>query len=287
MTLLPTEHQSIPQLIRNICRVWAKSFLSIFPIMILMCIAVAILGFLSAYPTLHLQSAFQPLTNISTIFIYIAISIIIFICYGAMYYRIYTIIYDKSATFWSALLIGIKKVIYVLLAIFITLIVLALIVLAICAPFFIALHVMTLQLPNFWPFQQILAGPRVEILTLITILIAYYFAAVLLLFYVALIIVDNLDPINAFSRSCYLVWGHWWHAASIVGILYFVFPPILFLLQWYIAYHLASPHLSPLNTWILATSLQNIVSIFYVPFYVSAVLVMLHDLKIRKHVAVP
>lgn len=287
MTLLPTEPQSIPQLIRNICHVWIKSFLPVLPLIILMCAAIATVSFLSAYPTFHLQTTLLPFTKISIFIINILISIFIFVFYGAIYYRIYNIIYNRPASFWSALLIGIKKVFYVLIAIFVTLIVLAFIVLAICAPFFIALHFMTVQLPNIWPFQQILAGPRVEILALITIFITYFFAAVLLLFYFALIIVDNLNPITAFSRSCYLVWGHWWHAASIVGILYFVFPPILFLLQWYFVYYLASPHLSPLNTWIYAISIQNIVSIFYVPLYVCAVLVMLHDLKIRKHVVVP
>ncbi len=287
MFLLPSEPQSIFQLIRNIYHVFIKSFISVLPLMILMCIAITILSFFANSATFHLQSGIFNLSNKSIVIFDLICFFVVFIIYGAIYFRTYNIIYDRPASFWSALYIGIKKVIPVLIAAIITLFVLALIVLAICVPFFIALHFMTMNLPTIWPFQQILAGPRIEIFALITIVLAYFFAAVLLLFYFALIVVDNLNPFVAFTRSCYLVWGHWWHAASIVGILYFIFPPLLFLLQWYFVYYLPAPHLTALNTWIAAISVQNLVSLFYVPIYISAVLVMLHDLKIRKHVAVP
>ena len=189
----------------------------------------------------------------------------------------------KQDSLIYALYVGIKKFIFLIIATFVTVFVLALLVIAISIPFFIIFYLLSYSLPDIWPLHQIMLKPRLELLALVTAVCAYIYAAVLLMFYFPLIIVDNLNPFIAFSKSIYLVWGNWWRTAIIIGVMYAIIPMCLYFIEWYVVYHLAANYLSALNKWILSDFLQSLISIFYVPLFVSAVLVVMHDLKIRKH----
>ncbi len=277
MNLLPSEPQTISQNIYDTFRVWSKSFFATLPFMIFLCIAVSFTSFFATY--IPSKISLKLLWLICACFI-----IILYVIYAAIYHRIYSIIYNKKDSLIYAFYVGIKKFIFLIIATFVTLFVLALLVIAISIPFFIIFYLLSYHMPDIWPLHQMLLKPRLELLASVTAVFAYIYAAVLLMFYFPLIIVDNLNPFVAFSKSVYLVWGNWWRTAIIIGVMYAIIPICLYLIEWYLVYHLGANYLSTLQQWILSDILQNIISIFYVPLFVSAVLVVLHDLKIRKHV---
>ncbi len=281
MNLLPSQPQSITQNIYDTFKVWWKSLLITLPFMIFMCIAVTYTSYYVTYIP-STPTANSVISNKSLWIICISFILILYILYAAIFHRINSIIYDKHDSLFSALGVGIKKVFFLLIATFITLTILAMIVLFISLPFIIIFHLISNNLPQVWPLPQLVLKPRIQIFALITVVVAYAYAAVLLLFYFPLIIVDNLGPFTAFSKSCYLVFGNWWRTAIIIGIMYFIIPLFLYIIQWFLAYHLDAPYLSALHQWMLSIFSQNLISIFYVPLFVSAVLVVMHDLKIRK-----
>ena len=282
MGLLPSVPQTITQNIYDTVKVWCKSFFVTLPLMIIMCSAVTITSFYTTYaqtaPHTNIVLSNKLLCVLCACFI-----LIIYILYAAIFHRINSVIYNKNDSLFISIYIGIKKFIFLLIASIITIIALALIVLVIALPFLLLFHLAASNLPNIWPFHQPILQQRVQLFALVTIVFAYVYAAVLLLFYFPLIIIDNLNPVSAFTKSCYLVWGNWWRTAIIIGMMYFILPLFLYIIQWYFAYHLAAPYISYLHQWMISSFLQSLISIFYVPLFVSGVLVVMHDLKIRKY----
>jgi len=180
------------------------------------------------------------------------------------------------------LLIGIRKIILILIAILITYLVIGTVIILFSTPFITAMYHYVSNHHEIVYSKILIANiPLLILIDIIVISIPYLFLAVLLILYIPLIVVDNLGIGSAFHRSWSLVWGNWWRTAIILGIANLIVPLLFPWLELQFAHFLTFCHIIITNTWFYHGIVQGVVSLFYVPFYCSLLLVQLHDLKIR------
>lgn len=281
MFTLPTHPQSIREIIHNSFATWRASFLPTLPLAIALCVVVAVLSFFLARPFPN-QLIMAKIISYN-IPVLILAGLIVFWLYAALYHLTHTNIHHRNAKILDSLIVGLKRLFYIIVGIFIFTLFLGIFTLIVSTPFIIITQKIIL-LQSAHPSISMIAMKMGSIvyLDLLIMTAVYVFFTVLLLFYLPLIVVMNLNPFSAFGESFVLVWGNWWRTALITGLLYMVVPTILVSFGWFIAYGLGLHFLSMQHAVILHCLLQGIISGLYVPFYCAVILVQLHDLMLRR-----
>ncbi|MBS0286787.1 MAG: hypothetical protein JSR17_05785 [Proteobacteria bacterium] len=111
--------------------------------------------------------------------------------------------------------------------------------------------------------------------------------AISLMFSFILVITDNQNVFQTLTLSHRLVWGQWWHVASVICIPLLL--NIIFSLTLLLGFILVSTKLSlKIPDLTLGAMLINItVQSLFIPLIFSMVLVLLHDLRRRAFLKLP
>lgn len=121
----------------------------------------------------------------------------------------------------------------------------------------------------------LIALPVISILSWIGLVLFFapgIFIAVMLVFTAPLILLDDHSIVDAFRYSCFLVWKSWWRTFSII-----VIPMILSIL--------VSPYSYTATVSLTKVSLSVIEMALINPLFLSLMLTMYYDAKLRHHVA--
>lgn len=116
---------------------------------------------------------------------------------------------------------------------------------------------------------------------LITLLVIF-----LLFFAFPIVILEKLGVFKSYEKSIKLVWGNWWRIFGIILIVYIILVAVLFVL--FIVPIIGFVMLSsakafpPFGTLIFYITLYAIAQILAIPLYLSTILTVLNDLKLRK-----
>lgn len=100
--------------------------------------------------------------------------------------------------------------------------------------------------------------------------------------YQPLIVIYNKGPLEAFRDSCRLVWGNWWRTLVVLALSFGFFFIFIFLIEiatwdlWRI--ELASGGHIPMSYNLV----RIILNAFYYPLFISVLLVLMHDLELRR-----
>lgn len=280
MKALPTQPEKIHIVFANGIKTWWSDIIPTFPLSLAFGILVALESYFLARPAPYSLTSQAPW---QMLLLYIVLGLGLFVLYIAFYHYIQHRLNLQVESDINALKAGVKKLFYVLMALFIYFCTMTIIMLFISTPFFLIIHHLTMTAdPHQFILSMYVRIPFLVLIDMLIIAIPYVYFAIMLLFYIPLIIVDHLDPVAAFKRSCSLVWGNWWRTLVVSGTIFFILPFLLIMLDWVVSYQFATAYLTLKQTWLLHSILQGIIAVFYMPFCVTIMLVQLHDLKIRK-----
>jgi len=102
-----------------------------------------------------------------------------------------------------------------------------------------------------------------------------------------LIIIENQSVLNTLQKSHLLVWGKWWHSAGVIGILFLLV--IVCMLAIFTVFGGLSIYQgwefgneAPSITVLVFHFLNALLEAFLLPLSLSTMLVLIHDLRIRK-----
>lgn len=277
-TLLPSHPSSYRHLIKRSLRLYRISFKSI----ILLSFLLSLTAFIPRLFSYVIgQDIFLNLSPFSPYRLWlIAIEIICLIFFIGIIWRMHCFIINKHEPLAEDLIIGLKKVWYVLIAAILQ----SGIVFAVTVILFGLQIVMQTNGLLFHPdWFSILLTLSVFIGQLILIL---YFST-LFIFLVPLITIENKGILSALKRSAFLVWNHWWRVFSVQITpwltLFFLLALIRFVLR--IDIHIYFVGQGAYSLWI--SLFQLIIFAFYVPWVAALLLVQLKDLELRKHLVTP
>ncbi len=240
------QYATQPQPIGKVLDHGFKLFTLTYTRVIAFSLAAAIISYL---PNLFIPGLSSPDLNVllqamrNYWWLFLVTIIISMVFYNAMYYRIHYAVQDPDKDFANALATGIKKALPVFLA-------------------------------------SILFGLAIG-LGLIALIVPGIILSLSLLFYQALIIIDNEGITSALKTSHRLVQGNWWRTATVFSI------PLLVIIVVYVilgfVFGLSYTFMENQETALDfgAELLSVLISALLSPLFVAIALVQLNDLKLR------
>lgn len=246
MFQLPKEPQSPITIVLNSCRLWKNN---VRKLLLLAFISVVFGTFPSfvvqefniAHPVL---AAHHLQSFILDNFVSFSLFIVVtFYLFATLLYRTHMLINDLEGGIGKALWVALKRIPYLVIALVLYAIVVS-------------------------------AGMALLVIPGIGLMI-------LLSMYFVLIVVDNKTPITAFKESWLLVTEEWVHTfitlLLILAILFVFVIPV----DWFAEELWTITHPSGGNIWIGHHLLRMAIGLLFYPFFCSALLVLLNDLKVR------
>lgn len=125
-------------------------------------------------------------------------------------------------------------------------------------------------------------------LGLVVLVIPGIFLSVALFFYSILMLADNESMIASLKKSYRLVYGNWWRSVALLSIPVFIFGAIFVLVGLIMGLYISTmPETAMMgDEWKMLELVSNvinaIISAFLSPLFYAFLLVILHDLKLRK-----
>jgi hypothetical protein len=250
MQILPQQPRSIAKILDASFSLFAASFTRIIGIGMLIAAMYTVLTLLSVDFTADLQPGADPEAMQGELFAKLpafigaiaAVSLLSFIFYGAIIYRIDNLARQREDTFGTALAVGLRKFPAMLLAVIL---------------YTLAVAAGTL----------LLVVPGVALM-------------VSLSFYPLFIVVEDLGGYAALKASHRLVWGHWWRTLSVYmapGILMLILYAALALVTYPL-----SGEADQSGSISAGDVLTNLLSGLAMPYFYALAYVLYHDLKLRK-----
>lgn len=264
MWQLPSQPFGIGRALINSFKLWGVSLGRLLPFSLLFLIWTVLPAFFVEVSPRDIGfyiSMFQRVDPVIAVLLFAAIFIIFYgilsIFYGALCFRLQQFITGQTASFSSALNVGLKKMPALLLAMIMVL---------------VTLGVGT-------------------VLLVIPVLFFY----MVLQFCFPLLVIEDISPWAAYKKCFHLVWGSWWYVAIVSLIIAFffmvmmglVFSGLEIMLGEPISYDVLVGALqTPLSTrtfheFLSMTVTEIVVGSLLFPLLVSMLFVLLHNLRLR------
>lgn len=215
-------------------QLWRKSFSRVWPLLILWVLVL----FLPIFFVENEYFTLWPLLGYLGAYLLITLFF-----YAAVYHRLYFVLLNKKGGFFEALLFGLKKLPFLIIALIIS-------------TFLICLGLGIFVFPGLY-------------------------LVVVFWFYFPLILFGNLGPFAAFSHSFELIKGYWWKTLIVVGLPALVFYLIAALINYFsfgFETQLPFPPVNP-KRWFLDSLTKMIFGIIYTPFFAATVVIHWQNLK--------
>lgn len=274
-TILPSHPSSYGQLIKQSFRLYRISFKHIIVLSLLLSIAAFIPRFLSF---LIGQDIFLNLSPFSPYRLwFIAVDIISLIFFIGILWRMHCFIHNRHEPIAEDLLVGLKKVAYVIIAAFLQ----SAIVFAVTIIIFglqILLQTHHLLFSSEWTSIALTGVVFIGQLALILYL------TTLFIFLIPLITIENKGILTSLERSALLGWNHWWRIFSVQITPWLCFFFLLAIIRFVLGADIHIYFFEQGHHSLWSSLLQLILFALFIPWVAALLLVQLKDLELRKHI---
>lgn len=273
-TLLSTQPSSYKEMIKASLRLYRASFAKVifisFPLSLIIFIPRLISDVIG-------QDLFLNLPALSPYRLWLVpihlISIIFFI---GIIWRMNCVIRGMHEPLIEDFSIGLRKVIYVLIATLIQ----STIVFAVAIALFGLLFVLK---QYFLVFHYDLFSMLLTCTLLLAQIILIIYVYTLFIFLVPIIAVENKGIFISLERSASLVWNHWWRVFSVQFTPWLAYLFLLFILRFTLGLDIHIYFLQPSPYTLGATFLHLIIFAIFIPWVAAIMLIQLKDLELRKN----
>lgn len=243
----------------------------------------AVVIFTPRLMSIFLNQPIQSILNISLSHPYQLLLIVIYLAslwfFAAIYWRIHCVAINRHESFVEDFKTAAKKILYLVGAAFIIFLITYLLTWMIILCHWVLIYFSV-------PQQKTIASSTMIFLTLFIPSFIAFYVATLFIFYFPLIVLENDRIFMALKQSLILVWGNVWRTFScqitpwIFFLVALIIVKMIFKISVYV-YFISFDQMPSLSVVIL----QLIMLAIFVPWSISAMIVQLQDLELRKTVA--
>ena len=243
MVSLPTQKQSIWQILCNSIKLWRAVLIKLFLFALICSIITSIPHYyVPTYYLPHFKQVLQYIVKHPFIILFYAmVSLIIF---AAILHLVMTLLLTNKINYKQAFILGFKKLPFTLFAL----------IAVLCTVFI---------------FTNLLVFPGL-------------FMSILLSMYLPLIIFENEGPFHAYKHSCKLVWNDWWRTAVTLAIPSVIFWTITNIIEGRASFEVVAKHAHSNFMWVFYHLIFTILYAGFLLWAGAILLLLLNDLKLRK-----
>lgn len=273
--ILPSQPSSYKQIIKSSFRLYGLSISHC----ILLSLALSIMIFIPRFIFVIIgEDLFRgmPIFSMQRLWI-IAINLFCLTFFIGIIWRMNCVLLGKHEPIIEDIGVGIKKLIYVVLAVIIQ----SSIVLAV---YMIGMSVQLLLSKHHLLLSGDLYGTIIAFVYFTGQFILILYISTLFIFLMPLIAVENKGVIGALIRSISLVWNHWWRVFSVQITPWIIYTLILLVIRYAlnIDIHIYFSEVVEKSLW--PAIMHAIIFAIYIPLSAATLLVQLKDLELRKKI---
>lgn len=274
-TLLPTQPSTYKELIKKSLTLYRASFSRIIILSFFLTIVIFIPRILSDVIGQEIFSNVPPLSPHRLWLL--AVNLVGITFFIGILWRMHCVIRGFHEPLIEDLTVGIKKVIYVVVAtLFESAILFAL------AMIMYGLEIILNQHHLLFHHQLMMTALIMLIFVLQFFLLVY--VSTLFIFFIPIIAIENKGVIGSFEHSVLLVWNHWWRVLSLQISPWICYLILLFVIRSVFGIDIHLYFFKYTTHSIIATLLHFIIFVFFMPWVAATLLVQLKDLELRKKI---
>jgi len=274
-TLLPTHPNSYKELIKNSFNLYRASFFRIIIISLMLAFIAFIPRFFSDVIGQDLFLNLPPLSPYRLWLVPVHLASIIF--FIGIIWRMHCVILGSHEPLLEDLTVGLKKVLYVLMA--------ATIQIAFVIAVIIASYGLLVILgQHHIIFHHHFFGMLSTIVILLAQIILIFYVYTLFAFLIPIITIENKGLLGALERSAYLVWNHWWRVFSVQFTPWLAYIILLFVIRLVFGISLHIYFIEHSSHTFGSTFLHLILFAIFIPWVAAIMLTQLKDLELRKKI---